>query len=335
MDLAPDGSGNYDISRAPVDVRKAIITNTGDAKRKLGMGMGGGALAPGAMGNLQDTIQTGMSSDGYSVTFDECKYIVMCQFHKIHPRAFNACGLGQVGVVGSDADSLVKAKMHPNLLTYTPTGPEIMSLISGIIAARSLFDSGSLLIDDLLKMKLRLERANRGFLTAENTWKALRATFQCFSQKLNSWAKSPQASTEPKMSDPLPAADFLWGKADAQAFLVSTLDPAWSAQAGAGAGRGGSKWNKGSDLSALSSQERRSIAAEIRKLDSQKAGTPGNTSLTPATGDGKTKTKGSPLWPAHIRVVCPSCGDGTACSEGADCKRYCYYLTRDRRCFSN
>jgi hypothetical protein len=136
-----------------------------------------------------------------------------------------------------------------------------------------------------------------------HTWKALRSTFQCFSQKFNSWAKSPQAIIEPKMSDSLPAADFLWGKADAQAFLVSTLDPAWSAQAGAGAGRGGSKWNKGSDLSVLSPQERRSIAAEIRKLDSQKAGTPGNTSGTPAAGEGKVKTKGSALWPGHIRVV--------------------------------
>jgi hypothetical protein len=52
--LEPDGPGNYHISRAPVDVCKAIITNSGDSKRKLG---------------LQDTIQTGMSSDGYSVTF--------------------------------------------------------------------------------------------------------------------------------------------------------------------------------------------------------------------------------------------------------------------------
>jgi hypothetical protein len=229
MGLEPDGSGNYDISKAPVGVRKAIITNTGDAKRKLGLGMEGGALAPRAMGNLQDTIQTGMSSDGHSVTLDECKYIVMCQFHKIHPSAFNACGLGQ-SVVDSDADSIVKAKNHPNLLTYTPTGPEIMSLISGIIAARSLFDSGSLLIDDLLKMKLRLERANRGFLTVDHTWKALRATFQCFSQKLNSWAKLPQACTEPRLSGSLPSADFLWGKADAQAYLVSTIDPAWTAR---------------------------------------------------------------------------------------------------------
>jgi hypothetical protein len=102
-----------------------------------------------------------MSNDGFSVTYDERKYIVMCQFHKIHPRAFNACGLGQ-GEVGADADSLVKAKSHPDLLTYTPSGPEIMSLISGIIAARSLFDSGSQLIADLLKMKLRLERATTG-----------------------------------------------------------------------------------------------------------------------------------------------------------------------------
>jgi hypothetical protein len=97
-----------------------------------------------------------MSNDGFSVTYDECKYIVTCQFHKIHPRAFNACGLGQ-GVVGADADSLVKAKNHPdNILTYAPSGPEIMSLINGIIAARSLFDSGSQLLADLHKMKLRL-----------------------------------------------------------------------------------------------------------------------------------------------------------------------------------
>jgi hypothetical protein len=236
---------------------------------------------------------------------------------------------GKVWSAQSDADSLVKGKSHPNLLTYTPTGPEIMSLISGIIAARSLFDSGSLLIEDLLKMKLRLERANHGFLTVDHlhTWKALRVTFQCFSQKLNSWAKSPQACTEPRLSGFLQAADFLWGKADAQAFLVSTIDPAWAAQPGAGG-----KWSKGFDLSALSARERQSIAAEIRTLDSSRAKKPGSTtspsSGTPATGGGKTKTKGSSLWPDHIRVVCPNYGDGKA-----DCKRYCY-LTRDRRCFA-
>jgi hypothetical protein len=37
MGLEPDGSGNYDISRAPVDVRKAVIVSSGDSKRKLGL----------------------------------------------------------------------------------------------------------------------------------------------------------------------------------------------------------------------------------------------------------------------------------------------------------
>jgi hypothetical protein len=209
-----------------------------------------------------------------------------------------------------------------------------MGLINGIIAARSLFDAGSPLQADLHKLRLRLERANRRFLTVEHTWRALRSTFQCFSQALNSWAKSPQAIIEPKLSDSLPAADFLWGSADAQAFLVGTLDPAWAAQTGAGAGRGGSKWRKGSDLSALSPQERRSIAAEIRQLDAQKTRKPGNTSGTPATGDGKGKTKGSPLWPAHIRVVCEYYKAGKDCSNGAECHRYCY-LSKDRDCFAN
>jgi hypothetical protein len=333
MGLEADGSGNYNLSKAPIDVRKAIITNTGDAKRKLGLGMEGGALAPGAMGNLQDTVQTGMSNDGFSVTYDECKHLVMCQFHKIHARAFNPCGIGQ-GVVGADTDSLVKAKSHPNISTYTPTGPEIMSLINGIIAARSLFDAASPLQADLHKLKLRLERANRRFLTVENTWKALRSTFQCFSQALNSWAKSPQAITEPKLSDSLPAADFLWGAADAQAFLVAKLDPAWAAQADAGAGHGGNKFRKGTDLSSLSPQERRSVAAELRKLGSSAAKTTGNTSSTPATGDGKPKTKGSPLWPDHIRVVCDQYKAGKDCGNGAECHRYCY-LSKDRSCFSN
>ena len=333
MGLEADGSGNYCLSKAPVDVRKAIITNSGDAKRKLGLGMEGGALAPGAMGNLQDTVQTGMSNDGFSVTFEECKYLVMCQFHKIHPRAFNPCGIGQ-GVVGADTDSLVKAKSHPNISTYTPTGPEVMSLINGIIAARSLFDAVSPLQADLHQVKLRLERANRTFLTVENTWKALRSTFQCFSQALNSWAKSPQAITEPRLTDSLPAADFLWGAADAQAFLLPKLDPAWAAQTDAGAGRGGNKFRKGTDLSSLSPHERRSIAAELRKLGPSTARTPGNTSSTPATGDGKLKTKGSPLWPDHIRVVCEDYKAGKDCGNGADCHRYCY-LSKDRSCFSN
>jgi hypothetical protein len=141
-----------------------------------------------------------MSNDGFSVTYEECKYIVMCHFHKIPVRAFNPCGIGQ-GVVGADVDSLVKAKSHPNIATYTPsTGPEIMSLITGIIAARSLFDAGSPLQADLHKLKLRLERANRRFLTVESTWNALRSTFQCFSQALNSWAKSPM-----ELSDPFPS----------------------------------------------------------------------------------------------------------------------------------
>jgi hypothetical protein len=140
------------------------------------------------------------------------------------------------------------------------------------------------------------------------------------------------------LSSALPAADFLWGKADAQAFLVSTIDPAWAAQPGAGAGRGGGKWSKGFDLSALSARERQSIAAEIRKLDSPRAQRPGSTtspsSGTPADGDSKVKTKGSALWPDHIRVVCDSYKAGKACSNGAECHRYCY-LSKDRSCFSS
>jgi hypothetical protein len=79
LGLNSDGSGNYNLTQAPSSVRKAIITNTGDTKRKLGMGMEGGALAPGAMANLQDTIQTGMGSEGYSLTLDmhSCKCIVV------------------------------------------------------------------------------------------------------------------------------------------------------------------------------------------------------------------------------------------------------------------
>jgi hypothetical protein len=208
--LAPDGSGNYDISRAPADVRKAITTNSGDSKRKLGLGMEGGALAPGAMGNLP--IQAGMDSGGFSVTPDECKYIVMCQFYKIHPRAFKS--------IGSDSNSLVRAKARPNILTYTPTGTEIMGLIGGITAARNLFDAGSSLTDVLRAVKLRLERAHRGFMAVAATWAALRPTFQCYSQRLSSWARSPQAATEPRLSDSFPTADFLWKQADARACFL-------------------------------------------------------------------------------------------------------------------
>jgi hypothetical protein len=66
LGLNTGGTGNYSLTKAPPDVRKAIIiTNSGDQKCKLGLGMGGGALAPGAMGNLQDSIQSGMGSEGY------------------------------------------------------------------------------------------------------------------------------------------------------------------------------------------------------------------------------------------------------------------------------
>jgi hypothetical protein len=117
LGLNSDGSGNYNLTQAPSSARKAVITNTGDAKRKLGMGMEGGALAPGAMANLQDTIQTGMGSEGYSLTIDSCKYIVMCQFHKLHPRSFTAVGFGHC-VIGD-----AKATFLPPLATFHPSPP--------------------------------------------------------------------------------------------------------------------------------------------------------------------------------------------------------------------
>jgi hypothetical protein len=58
-----------------------------------------------------------MSNDGFSGTYDECKYIATCQFHKIHPRVFNPCGLGQ-GVVGADA-----AASPIDCLGASPAGP--------------------------------------------------------------------------------------------------------------------------------------------------------------------------------------------------------------------
>jgi hypothetical protein len=37
LGLNSDGFGNYNLTQAPSSVRKAIITNTGDTKRKLGI----------------------------------------------------------------------------------------------------------------------------------------------------------------------------------------------------------------------------------------------------------------------------------------------------------
>jgi hypothetical protein len=158
LGLNEDGTGNYNLSQAPISVRKASTTNTGDLKRKLGMGMEGGALAPGAMCNLQDTIQTGMSSEGYSLKFDICKPIVMCQFHKLHPCSFTAVGFGR-SVIGDDPHH--KFKALPALASFTPSGIEMLNLINGIIASRRLFDSGSFVAINLEQMKLRLEKAQR------------------------------------------------------------------------------------------------------------------------------------------------------------------------------
>jgi hypothetical protein len=121
------------------------------------MGIEGGTLAPGAMVNLQDTIQTGMGSEGYSLTFDSCKYIVMCQFHKLHPRSLTAVGFG-LSVIGDDKPTPTPL---PPLASFTPSGVEMLNLVNGIIAARRLFDSGFLVARDLEKMKLRLEKAHR------------------------------------------------------------------------------------------------------------------------------------------------------------------------------
>jgi hypothetical protein len=192
--LNPDGSGNYNLTRAPSSVRKAVITNTGDAKRKLGYGMEGGALAPGAMANLVDTIQTGMGSEGFSLTTECCKNIVMCKLHLLHPRTFIPVGFGHCMI--GDA----KTTSPPPLATFVPTGVEMLNLMNGIIAARALFDSKSSLVGkDLEAMELRLEKANRSNVTVLSSWQALRASFQSYSQAINSWARSPQALAEPSL----------------------------------------------------------------------------------------------------------------------------------------
>jgi hypothetical protein len=84
--------------------------------------MEGGALAPRAIGNLQDTIQTGIDSDGYSVTFDECKYayIVMCQFHKSIRARSMLVGTGTVWSAPTTTVWSRLSKTHPDILTYTP-----------------------------------------------------------------------------------------------------------------------------------------------------------------------------------------------------------------------
>jgi hypothetical protein len=57
---------------------------------------------------------------------------------------------------------------------------------------------------------------------------ALRSTFQCYSQALNSWARSPQAINEPRFLTPYTHADFLWGQAKAHALMADGVDPAWT-----------------------------------------------------------------------------------------------------------
>ena len=264
----------------------------------------------------------------------------MCQLHKIHPRAFNACGLGQ-GVVGSDADSLVKAKDHPNLLTYTytPAGPEIMSLISGIIAAGSLFDSGSLLIDDLLKMKLRLERASRGFLSVDHTWKR-----RCV----------PLSSASPRSSTRGPSRRKRAPSPDCQApsrpptFSGGRLMPKPS-------------WYRRSTLLGLHNRAPAPAAAVASgaKASTSPHSRPGSGSLSPPrsgswthrghrgpaapppplaarqpTATAKSRPKAPLYGPTISVVVCDSYKAGKACSNGAECHRYCY-LSKDRSCFSS
>jgi hypothetical protein len=147
--------------------------------------------------SLQDTIQTGVGSEGYSLTFDSCKYIAMCQFHKLHPRSFTAVGFGH-SVIGD-----TKPTYLPPLATFIPSGVEVLNLVDGIIAARLLlFDSSSFLVArDLERMELRLEKANRPTdatwqFCVLASWTALKSSFQTYSQAVNSSARSPQALNE-------------------------------------------------------------------------------------------------------------------------------------------
>jgi hypothetical protein len=323
--LNPDGSGNYDLTKAPSSVRKAVITNTGDAKRKLGYGMEGGALAPGAMANLVDTIQSGMGSEGFSLTTECCKNIVMCKLHLLHPRSFIPVGFGHC--------TIGKAKSYTlqSLTTFIPSGIEMLNLMNGIIAARALFDSKSSLIGkDLEAMKLRLEKANRSNVTVLSSWQALRASFQSYSQAITSWARSPQALTEPSLLANTNATDFLWAKAHQGALLNDGVDPAWT-------GFGATSSDMHGKLSSMSPAERKTLMFNLQKLErpaSPRHPGASNPASASAPGDGKVKTKGDALWPKHIRSPCAQYVAGEACEVGAQCRRFCY-ATKGRACFIN
>jgi hypothetical protein len=191
-----------------------------------------------------------------------------------------------------------KTTSLPPLATFIPTGVEMLNLMKGIIAARSLFDSSSSLVaKDLEGMKLRLEKANRCNVTVLASWTALKSSFQTYSQAVSSWARSPQALSEPSLMAKSPHTDFLWAKAHQGALLTDGIDPAWTGLSATTFGKG-----PHSMLSALSVSERKTLMFNLQRLERPASpkptgggATPGYTAAASAPGDGKVKTRGTAL----------------------------------------
>jgi hypothetical protein len=90
--------------------------------------------------------------------------------------------------------------------------------------------TGSPLSIDLGRLTQRLEKAQRGFMTAGATWNAITASLPASSVTPMPSTRGqvpPMPSThEPNLSGSYIPSDFLWNQASSQAFLRSHVDPA-------------------------------------------------------------------------------------------------------------
>ena len=277
----------------PDHVKKAIYTGKGDTQIKIGHGGATMALAPGIERAAVTTLTAGMMGFMMPISESVAKKLVMREYGTVHPLAMQIVLLHHSLPM---QDSLAsKTSKLGDVERFSPSGPELIGFLDGLIQAATLLDGGTATghAAELQALSARVVMARNHGCTVVTAYSALRAQFLTYSAALHAWCGPCSSGAEPKVTDHFEVADRLWKRADAMALLSTATDPAWAG------------------------------------ISRKKEPSPKKDKVPPAHGDGVVKVRGTPRYPRHLTAnPCKFYLRGGDCKWGENCHRYCY-LTRD------
>jgi len=288
------GSGQLDLSNAPVALRKAVLKRTGD-KKVPGMHGFSMALAPGVEESCVDAILLGTEQSNIYLTEKTAIEIVTRDYSTIHPSVFT---LTMHKYCKPDTSAIEKANAkYGSAVDYKPSGPELHCFLDGLVAAVKLIDGGerSVHAAEIETLRLRVNRAKVDCCPVLEVYGCLRSTFMCYKVMLNQWCNPLYQIDEPTIGDPFRQSEERWRKMEHRAYSNDDIDPLWLGRAVGSTGGGGN-------------------------------GGGGCSGKYLVTGDGKLKKQGTAPWLSKLekRCICGNWAKGQACANGSHCGRLCY-----------